>query len=355
VLYTVNAKDDDGGDDGVVTYRMIQPAVTSPFLLNSVTGELTLKSRLDRETLDTYVMILEARDSSPNSSLTSTVTFTYSVDDVNDNPPRCQSEVTHVPSGKTPGYLVTNLNCTDLDVVGGVMTFFKVGGDASGVFEVVSSNGKVKLASLPSEPLYVLLVEVRDGGSPELTSTTAITITVDIALRFQNLPDTVRISEDASRGTSVFTARTDGSLLPTFSLGNLVSTAADGTVVSVDLRVGVNGSPFTIEPSTGKLFLTSKLNRETITQYTVEIVAKTDQGQLATSTLSVSVSDVNDNAPVISGVSFNVSVMEDVSVSHVLASFSARDPDLHENGSVTFTIVSGNEDNRFALTAGDIL
>lgn len=64
-VYTVNATDADSGDNGKVVYVLAGGNVDNiqdTFNINSVTGVIQTKVALDRETQDSYSLIIEAHD-----------------------------------------------------------------------------------------------------------------------------------------------------------------------------------------------------------------------------------------------------------------------------------------------------
>ncbi|KAK7101763.1 hypothetical protein V1264_020094 [Littorina saxatilis] len=331
-LFTLSASDDDTGDDGQVTYQLLQPAA-SPFLLHAQQGVVTLRSKLDRETLDIYVLVLEACDSAEVDQRSSTVTFTISVLDINDNAPVCKHvEPVIVSSSASIGDSMLNLSCSDLDLTNGVMTYVKTGGDVSGVFSVNLVSGEIGLSRLPTQAQYEVRVEVFDGGPKRLSTYTTVTFIIEDVFLFANLPAVLRIHEDDAVGSILLDIETVGSNLPTF------------------FELAGGEGVFAVQPSTGEIILMSALDREARDTYEVTVVAYTAIGQRATSSVTLSVQDVNDNAPILSG-TFNFSVSENVSVPRELHVFSAIDVDLGDNGTVVFRITSGNDGQVFSLTS----
>ena len=106
-------------------------------------------------------------------------------------------------------------------------------------------------------------------------------------------------------------------------------------------------SQFTLDSTTGELFITEELDRENISSYTL-IVYAIDQGipQLNSSAIiNITVLDLNDNAPEFDMPVYEVEVPEDfynVSVGvSVIPDFQiiVTDPDFQENGTVTLELI----------------
>jgi protocadherin-16/23 len=111
-----------------------------------------------------------------------------------------------------------------------------------------------------------------------------------------------------------------------------------------------------VDPLTGTLTLNADLDYETLSEYTL-IVQATDQPsnkseRLSTSvTARVIVTDANDNPPVfVSPASSSVLLSDSATVGMTLCHVIAVDRDSGENGRVTYVIVSGNQEGKFALS-----
>ena len=97
----------------------------------------------------------------------------------------------------------------------------------------------------------------------------------------------------------------------------------------------------------------SPLDRETTPQYVLKVVA-TDSGTVdavrsATHTLTVTVTDDNDNAPVFSPTYYFVAVSESTTVGATVATVTATDVDSAASGTISYGIVAGNNGNVFRV------
>ncbi|XP_069575906.1 protocadherin gamma-C5-like isoform X5 [Brachyistius frenatus] len=133
--------------------------------------------------------------------------------------------------------------------------------------------------------------------------------------------------------------------------------APSGTVVALlsarDLDSGNNGkvtlqlpkgSPFNLKPSFSNnyaLVTSGALDRETFSEYNIEITA-TDSGSPPLSskkTIPVSITDVNDNPPIFTQRSYNVYLKENGVPGSILYSVSASDLDFGENAKISYSIL----------------
>uniref|UniRef100_A0A4W5KHP2 Cadherin domain-containing protein n=1 Tax=Hucho hucho TaxID=62062 RepID=A0A4W5KHP2_9TELE len=120
--------------------------------------------------------------------------------------------------------------------------------------------------------------------------------------------------------------------------------------------------PFKLNPSIKNyysLVTTSELDREIISDYNITITA-TDEGTpplSSSTTIHVSVSDVNDNPPVFEEQSYSTYVTENNTPGSSVCSVTARDSDWRQNGTVVYSLlpsdVNGAPVSSFLSINGD--
>ena len=103
--------------------------------------------------------------------------------------------------------------------------------------------------------------------------------------------------------------------------------------------------------TSGRIRSLTPLDYEKVNSYTITVVA-TDGGGLKTSTnVSISVTDVNDNAPRFDRNPYTGSVSENLDSNHVVGTVIAHDADSGQFQSLTYSIVGGNVGNAFTINA----
>ncbi|KAI9999663.1 hypothetical protein NQD34_018236 [Periophthalmus magnuspinnatus] len=160
-----------------------------------------------------------------------------------------------------------------------------------------------------------LLIEVLDvnDNAPEISVT--------------SLLDTVK--EDASFGSAIALVS--------------VSDKDGGKNGQVKCRIN-NNVPFKLETNYKNyysLVVNGPLDRESTPQYNISITA-IDEGSpplTSTSLITVRVSDVNDNSPVFTESLVNVYLKENSAVGSVIKTVTAADPDVDQNGHVTYSLL----------------
>lgn len=226
-----------------------------------------------------------------------------------------------------------------------------------GAFDIDRSTGSLVVAreldrEMQSE--YRLEVRALDTTATNNPQSSAVSVRVDVADVNDNAP---RWAEDPVN-IIVPEVTPVGSVVWNF-------TASDADAGSNgELRYNLvkqwpnitRTTTFMVDPLTGTLTLNADLDYETLSEYTL-VVQATDQPsnkseRLSTSvTARVIVTDANDNPPVfVSPMSSTVLLSDSATVGMTLCHVIAVDRDSGENGRVTYVIVSGNQEGKFALS-----
>nr|XP_020448385.1 protocadherin gamma-A11-like [Monopterus albus] len=167
-----------------------------------------------------------------------------------------------------------------------------------------------------------------DGGTPQRSGTVTIDVTVldanDNAPVFNQSVYKASVMENTMTGTSIISVNaTDadsGSYgLITYSLSKMKGSAAD---------------IFSIDENTGRIYVSGQIDYEKDKKYEVRVEAKDQGGLTGTSKVIVDVFDVNDNAPVITIMSFSNMVSEDVPPGTTIAILNIKDADSERNGQI---------------------
>ena len=339
----MTAIDSDIGISAIINYK-IKSASSFPLKIDATTGEITTSGRLDYETKKKYDITVIANDGKFNTE----VPVTINVININDNSPKfVLSKYTgSISESKTPGSVVLTVNATDLDPFGKLLYSSTNG---TNVFSIDPQTGEVKTSvnlDRETKDKYVIQVKVSDGGSPQLTATAIVEIKVDDANDnaplFKNPPSSFNISENKPQDTLV---------------GNVIAEDEDIGVnrqIEYQLKTRMGNFGFRIDPSSGNIFTTKKLDRESITTYILEIIAK-DKGnpplESLTLTVSVNVQDDNDNNPSFLQNPYNGSVSEGANNGSDVIEVKAKDADIGRNGEVIYSILEGNIGNKFEINS----
>ncbi|XP_074505050.1 protocadherin alpha-3-like isoform X8 [Sebastes fasciatus] len=311
---------------------------------------LVVQKSLDREIAGGHSLVLTALDGGkpPKSG---TMNILVKVLDVNDNAPVFSKDVYSVTlSENAPvGITVIQVNATDLDEGqnGEVVYSFSnsMNQNILNLFDINALTGEITVKGLidyEEKDRYDIEIEASDKGIVPLTTEKSVIIKIidvnDNAPEIEVTSFSSSIPEDSRPGTTV-------------------------ALISVnDLDSGLNGkvicsisedAPFALSPSLKDKMYTlvtkSPLNREKQSHYDLTITAK-DAGQPSLSsekTISVVVSDVNDNSPEFSLSPYTFYVTEANEPGASVFSVRASDRDEGDNALISYHILrDGREDNK---------
>ncbi|NXJ65066.1 CAD19 protein, partial [Rostratula benghalensis] len=233
---------------------------------------------------------------------------------------------------------------SDLDKQDGNLEYILTGEGAGSTFIIDENNGKIyatqkldrekksfytlraqvisRKTQLPVEPESEFIIKVRDINDHEP--------------QFLNGPYVATVPEMSPEGTSVTqVTATDGD---DPSYGNSARL----------LYSLIQGQPyFSVEPKTGVIRMASQMDRETKDQYLVIIQAKDMVGQAgafsATATVTINLSDINDNPPKFQQRLYHMNVSEEAPVGTTVGKVFAEDGDIGENAAMNYFIEEDSE------------
>ncbi|XP_040903623.1 protocadherin beta-15-like [Toxotes jaculatrix] len=340
----LEAHDIDIGQNAVQRYKL----ETNNYLVLKVQSksdggkyaELVLDKELDREEQQELRLLLTAVDGgSPQRTGTATVHVT--VLDANDNAPVFSQNVYEaiLPEDSPLGTVVVKVAATDADEgLNGEVTYelSRISETGKRVFALNHTTGEIQVIGpldFEKESTYEMRVDAKDGYG--LTSDSKVIIEISdvndnapvINLKSLNNP----IPENVSPGTEVGIIN--------------VQDRDSGNNRQVHCSIQQN-VPFKLVPSIKNyysLVSTGQLDREVVSDYNITITA-TDEGSpplSSSKSVQLSVADINDNPPVFEEQSYSAYVSENNKPGSTLCSVSARDPDWRQNGTVIYSLLSG--------------
>ncbi|KAL0185886.1 hypothetical protein M9458_017556, partial [Cirrhinus mrigala] len=196
--------------------------------------------------------------------------------------------------------------------------------------------------------LHYFRVTATDHGSPRLSGTTMVTITVadrnDHSPVFEQTEYRETIRENVEEGYPILQLRAT----------DLDSTAnANIRYRFIGESAAVARAAFEIDPRSGLITTRGIVDREANERYTL-LVEASDQGRepgprSATVSVHITVLDENDNVPQFSQKRYVVAVREDVRPHSEILRVSASDQDKDGNAAVHYNIISGNSRGQFAI------
>ncbi|CAB4019339.1 Protocadherin Fat 4, partial [Paramuricea clavata] len=301
-------------------------------------GSISLARGLNRETLDGYSLLVMA--SKAGRQAIGYVSIT--VVDVNDESPEFQFRVYkgQIDENSPLGSPVLEVKAIDGDEQD-MISYEITSGNTGGVFNI-SSTGEIQIAKIPDHEttsFFNLTVVASDGVG---TGMTFVEITImdvnDNVPEFLNSSYSFSLPEDTPGGASVL---------------QVSAKDEDGDIIVYSIS-GDDGR-FTIDSLTGVISTTANpLDFEETSSYTLNVTA-TDPGGLKSSVLvKLNITDSNDNAPIFSHSSYNVTIQENYVGPLTSLVINASDKDSGSNGHLTFSIVDGSSLFAIDATTGEL-
>ena len=246
---------------------------------------------------------------------------------------------------------VTTVTATDADA-GASLTYSIAGGADAAKFAINASTGVLTFVSAPDAEsstdtggnnVYDVQVQVSDGSNTD---------TQDIAVTVTNVNDNAPVITSNGGGTTAAVNVAENSTAVT----TVTATDADaGATLTYNIAGGADAAKFSINASTGALSFVSAPDAEGPTDtggnnvYDVQVQVS-DGSNTDVQDIAITVTNVNDNTPVITsnggGATAAVNVAEN---STAVTTVTATDADA--GASLTYSIAGGADAAKFAINA----
>lgn len=311
----VHATDLDLGDNGRITYEINrrQSDPNEVFSINRTSGVVYVNKPLDYEAQAFHELIVSATDNGAQPE-SSSAFVRVKVLNTNDHSPSIsvlflsESGDAEVSEAAGIGDFVARISVSDPDFQEETVAVTLEGDE--GKFTLKQTDDFLYAlyvsADLDREEkdLYELKVRASDLGSPPLSSEVVFLLRVtdanDCHPLFEKQAYTVGVPEDVPQGSSLIQLQAQD--------------ADEGTNAAIRYSIlrSTQDSLISMEPESGLVTTAAPLDRESLAQFWFLVVAA-DGGEpslSSTATVTVLVSDVNDNEPVFQQQLYNVSVPE---------------------------------------------
>ena len=268
----LSTHDADDGLNGDVVFS-VQAAGTSPFVLDPVSGLITVSRLLDYETAPSggYQLQLRALDRGSPPQSSEVLTLTLLIGDYNEMPPQfentsysflvLESSLTRVP--------LFNVSAVDGDQGNGVAYSLIEPQTSNSFFEINAMTGTVQLRRSLNRnefPFHQLEIIATDTGSPQLTSSVLVHVEISpisVAIPSFMLPYFIQVPDSTPVNSSVLWLHVEG-YDPT-DLGRVMYSITSGDT-----------GTWAVTPTTGVLYLRSSLNHSLVSEYILTVRASRD-------------------------------------------------------------------------------
>ncbi|XP_072751447.1 cadherin-related tumor suppressor [Anoplolepis gracilipes] len=349
----VSAMDRDEGANGRVRYSIAMGDDNRDFTISEDGGVIRVAKNLNFERKPCYYLAIRSEDCATEVGETSrsdTTQVTITVLDINDNAPVFLDSpyLAHVMENMVPpdGGFVIQVKAYDADTppYNDQVRYFLKEGDTD-LFRINASTGDISLLRpLDRElmPEYTLTLVAMDTGSPPLTGSGIVRIVVldvnDHNPEFARQDYKATVMENMSAGTWVTKP--------------YATDKDEGLNAKIIYRlIGNNAERFSVDTDTGEVFTAVPLDREQTAVYHLTLVAQDSspmEPRISAVNLTISVTDVNDNAPRFSSPRYTAYVPNATKPGDFVFGAKAVDDDDGENSRIVYRL-EGKDADRFVV------
>uniref|UniRef100_A0A671L952 Protocadherin-16 n=1 Tax=Sinocyclocheilus anshuiensis TaxID=1608454 RepID=A0A671L952_9TELE len=335
----VTATDADGGSFGSISYSLGSgPGSVTPsqFTIGKHNGQICTTTSLDRDQGPAnYDFTVTAVD---GGGLISVAYVRVDLIDINDNRPAFYplNYAVSLSTQSTPGTSVLKVTAHDPDAGdNGRVTYRTVPGGSSPFF-TLNKDTVISLSRAlhgKANSVITMVVSAQDGGGLTAPVNARVNISIVAGLVappvFEQAQYFFVVSEDALRGTQVGVVRD----------------------ISYTISSGDPTGYFTIDSETGALRTSLPLDHEAQPSLNLEVQAHCGNPPAFGQTrVRITVSDVNDNAPVfLPSSSESLILPEDTRMGTVVYKVQAEDHDSGPNGLLSFDLFTGGAQRTFSI------
>ncbi|XP_070693494.1 uncharacterized protein [Pempheris klunzingeri] len=359
VVLTVSATDADEGLNGDVTYEFghISEDIKSMFTIDPKNGNIKLTTMVDFETASSFELRVTAKD---GLGLTSYAKVIIDITDINDNAPviYLKSVTNPIPENVSPGTEVGIINVQDRDSESNRQVRCSIQQNVP--FKLVPSiknyYSLVTTGQLDRELVsdYNITISATDEGSPPLSSSKSVQLSV------ADINDNPPVFEEQSYSAYVSENNKAGSTLCSVAARD-PDWRQNGTVIYSLLAGEVQGAPVSsyvsVNGDTGVIHAVRSFDYEQLRSFKVQVMARDNGSPPLSSNVTVSVflSDVNDNSPQIlyptpEGNSFMTELVPKAAHGGSLVSkVIAVDADSGQNAWLSYHIVKSTDPGLFTI------
>ncbi|KAB0365705.1 hypothetical protein FD754_009861 [Muntiacus muntjak] len=318
------------------------------FRIDPSSGVLYTAERLDHEAQDKHILHVMVRDQEfPYRRNLARVIV--NVEDANDHSPYFTNPLyeASVFESAALGSAVLQVTALDKDKGENAELMYTIeAGNTGNTFKIEPVLGIITVSKEPDMTTmgqFVLSVKVTDQGSPPMSATAIVRISVTMSdnsnPRFTHKDYQAEVNENVGVGTSVI-------LISAISQSTLIYEVKDGNVDGI----------FTINPYSGVITTRKALDYERTPSYQLIVQATNMAGMASNVTVSIQIVDENDNAPVFLFSQYSGSLSEAAPISSIVRSVDssplvirATDADSNRNALLVYQIVESTAKKFFTV------
>lgn len=356
VILKLNATDLDSGDNGMISYRIMEQQADAAeilhyFMMDSSTGELILKNQLVYEEGQFFKFTVEALDNGEQPMISQAEVLVY-VKDAKNNAPVIK--ISFLPPGNIGfanvsekaevGTFVAYVNVDDTDSGANGDVSCSISNALFAIQSGSSDNYIIKVNSVLNremQDLHNVTVHCEDKGNPPLGSSESFLV------RVTDYNDNKPVFESGNYYASIYeNTMTEKIVLQ-------VSATDKDLGKNKDIHYAIrNEDKIKINQNSGIISVLPYFDREK-TPLVVFNVLAIDQGDIpltGTATVTLTVKDRNDNKPQFNYTEYKFEITENIKSGFSVGQLSAYDLDINENGKLIFSLAPADVERKIPFT-----
>ena len=331
LVFTVNATDPDND----TLHFTLSGSRSSHFTIHSLTGLVTLTQALNFEDAAIYILTVTVSDGEGGVNVT---TLTVEIIDQNDSPSFSNAPFSAaIDENIDIGTQVILVSATDEDE-NSTLTYTLSGANSSvfaiSITGIISTASEINFESCSS---YSVTISVSDGTT---TVTTPLTVTVNDINDppvFSNASYSLTVNEGVTSSVSIM---------------EVSASDQDGDAIVYSF-VGITSSDFTVNSASGIVSTAAVLDYEKTPSYALTVQADDGNGGKTLSGITVTLTDLNEEAPTFNSASYNGHVTENVLIGSSIMTVTASDGDAADS-SLAYSL-SGTNSSHFTVTSSGLI
>ncbi len=330
IVYTATSTDTGDISSGPISYSLSQVGDSAAFTIDAVTGTVTLVENPNFETQSRFDFTVVATDGAGNSSQQS---VSLDINDVDDVAPFISSGAIAAPINENSG---ANQAIYTAAAEDGVTWSIDAGANSSEL-SIDASTGVVTLAPDPDHETqadYTFTVIATDAAGNSSQQTVSLTINDldEVAPTITSSATADAINENSGAGQVVYTATSTDT-------GD-ISTGP----IQYSLAPGANAAAFSVDATSGAVTLIGNPDFETESSFSFTVIATDAAGNSTQQAVSLTVNDVNENAPSITSGATATSINENSGSDQAIYTATAGEV-------VTWSLAPGGEASALSINA----
>ena len=344
VVFNLNAFDDDIDANADLTYSIIAGDVDNMFTIDPTENTINLAIMLDYEIQQSYTLsILVEDDGQPQ--LSDVTNLHIIITDDNEFPPTFQQSQYQIdiPMTTVVGSPIICLRAIDDDKYSpSTIIYSIVDGNNASLFSIAVSGTIHTHQSLAGrEGTHELTIQASDRYRQSTCQVIVNVLPVSSTKPLFNPPtQLIYVAENVS---------------PSTVIANITAVPSDAQLsIHLNENYTTRNESLTIQSlfqvtSDGRLQVIGSLDREEYSTYVIPLQATSLADVASLATITVVITDVNDNPPLPDSLWYNVSLSESTPILSPVVTVFGSDYDIYENGEFEFSVISGNDNGFFML------